>query len=91
MLGKHRDLAISCGEYTHRVHRDIVCSQSEVLAAMCHGQFMVRVPKQPLPLKLTKSRRPEPDILNYRTTPKQLTLWFSTSITRAMRLLGPIT
>lgn len=39
---EHSDLVIFCGEDTHEVHKAIICPQSDVLAAMCDGPFIVR-------------------------------------------------
>lgn len=41
-FNEHSDITISCGAYNYRVHRVIISAQSEVLAAMCNANFLVR-------------------------------------------------
>jgi len=39
--GKYSDLVISCGGHDFRVHRNIVCSQSDFFEAAANGYFSV--------------------------------------------------
>jgi hypothetical protein len=40
---KYSDLCISCGGREFKVHRAIVCTQSDFFANACDGPFLVRV------------------------------------------------
>ena len=42
---EHSDISISYSAYHHRAYRAIISAQSEVLAAMCNANFLVRTPR----------------------------------------------
>lgn len=57
LSNEHSDITIFCGDYHHRVHRAIISAQSEVLAAMCNANFVVRTTTRKYVLKIANKQQ----------------------------------